>query len=203
MNIFFDLDGTLLDSRERLYNLFQHLIPSSTLSFNDYWELKRNKIHHKEILKTKFDYSDEEFLFFEKEWMKKIELPEWLELDKPFKGVTGYLKALKNIHNLYVITARQHEHIAIEQINKNGWSGIFENIFVTGQKKNKYELISSVNLTSEDWIVGDTGNDIQTGKKLNIKTAAVLSGFLNEEKLMEYNPDIIVNNIVELIFKLN
>ena len=36
MNIFFDLDGTLLDSKERLYYLFQHLVPECKFSFEEY-----------------------------------------------------------------------------------------------------------------------------------------------------------------------
>ncbi len=201
MNIFFDLDGTLLDSRKRLYYLFQQLVPESTLSYDDYWNFKRNKIGHKEILNTQFGYSNEMFLFFEKEWMKKIELPEWLDMDKPFEGVTNYLIELKNKHSLYVVTARQFEHIAIQQINDNGWAGIFEGILVTSQKKEKYDLIhSSVKLSNEDWMVGDTGKDIETGKRLEIKTAAVLTGFLSKEKLIEYHPDEIVNSVLELDF---
>jgi|SRR6185437_15162466 len=201
MNIFFDLDGTLLDSRERLYQLFQHLVPDSNLSFNEYWELKRNKIGHKEILKTHFSYSEEAFTSFEKIWMERIELPEWLALDKPFNGITNYLKELKNKHSLYIITARQLEDLAIEQINQIGWKGLFEKILVTGKKMEKYDLIkASVKVSNEDWFVGDTGKDIQIGKKLDINTVAVLSGFLNRDKLEEYNPDLIVDNVNELKF---
>ena len=50
MNLFFDLDGTLLNSRKRLYTLFQDLIPESKLSIDEYWDLKRDKIDHKTIL---------------------------------------------------------------------------------------------------------------------------------------------------------
>jgi phosphoglycolate phosphatase len=201
MNIFFDLDGTLLDSRERLYQLFQHLVPESTLSFEKYWSLKRNKISHKEILQNIFSYSNEMFSTFENAWMEKIELPEWLALDKPFTGVTNYLIELKKNHVLYVITARQFEDMALQQIEECGWRGIFEKVLVTGQSMKKIELIQlSCNLSSEDWFVGDTGNDINAGKKLGIKTAAVLSGFLNKEKLLAYNPDLVVVNIVQLKF---
>jgi len=48
--VFFDLDGTLPDSRERLYRLFCELVPESRLSFDKYWALKRRKQDHKTIL---------------------------------------------------------------------------------------------------------------------------------------------------------
>ena len=43
MKIFFDLDGTLIDSKLRMYNLFQELVPQSNLTFVEYWEYKKNK----------------------------------------------------------------------------------------------------------------------------------------------------------------
>ncbi len=202
MNIFFDLDGTLLDSRERLYGLFQQLVPGSKLSFDDYWKLKRNKIAHQKILTNYFSYSDQEVAFFEKEWIKNIELPVWLELDKPFDGVTNYLKELKGKHQLFVVTARQYESIAIQQIGQHGWYNIFEKVLVTCQQKEKSELIkTAVKFTNQDWMVGDTGHDIQTGKQLGINTAAVLSGFMNKARLEEYHPDIIVDNVLDIVFE--
>jgi phosphoglycolate phosphatase len=201
VNIFFDLDGTLLDSRERLYQLFQHLVPESDFSFDNYWELKRSKIGHQEIFEKHLLSPNGAFSIFEKAWMSKIELPEWLQLDQPFEGVTDFLIDLKKRHKLYVVTARQFENVAIQQVEQAGWTGIFEEILVTGQKAEKYELIKSIsNTSSEDWFVGDTGKDIQTGKQLGFNTAAVLSGFLSKEELLKYNPDIIAENVMHLKF---
>jgi phosphoglycolate phosphatase len=200
-NIFFDLDGTLLDSRERLYNLFQDLVPDSGLSFNDYWNLKRNKISHKEILTTRFSYSLDAFKMFEQTWLRKIELPEWLSLDKPFEGVTDFLENLSKTHSLYLVTARQFKDQAFQQVSQYGWQHIFNEVYVTNGVQDKFELIAgSVKTNAVDWFVGDTGKDIQTGKKLGMKTAAVCSGFLSKEKLLEYKPDLIASSVTELNF---
>jgi phosphoglycolate phosphatase len=199
MKIFFDLDGTLIDSRERLYRLFQHLVPASALTFDDYWNDKRNKINHSEILKTKFSYLQEEVIEFQERWMEQIELPEWLAFDKPFNGVTAFLKELKMNNTLYLVTARQFESTALLQLTDYGWGDIFTKVFVTAQRTDKAEQIKSSLITTgiADWFIGDTGNDIQTGKQLGMKTAAVLSGFLNKEKLLEYEPDIIINTVID------
>jgi phosphoglycolate phosphatase len=202
MNIFFDFDGTLIDSRERLYMLFQQLVTESTLTFDEYWTLKRNKISHKEILDNKFNYTVDRLTEFEKKWMERIELSEWLMLDKPFDGIIEYLIQLQQNHALYIVTARQFENSALQQIKTFGWTGLFEKVFVTQQKKEKFELITeTVKVNKKDWFVGDTGKDIQTGKKLGVNTAAVLSGFLSKERLLEYKPDTIVNNVMELKFQ--
>lgn len=199
MNIFFDLDGTLIDSQQRLYQLFQSLVPTSELSFEEYWDLKRNKKSHKEILFSKFNYSDEQYGDFEKKWMSEIELEKWLELDIPFEGISDWLLELSKKHSLFVVTARQSENIAVEQIKSYGWENIFLKVLVTQQKQEKHDLVkNAVQVTPEDWFIGDTGKDVETGKRLGIKTAAVLSGFLSKESLIPYQPDIIANTVFDL-----
>ncbi|CAD0222966.1 HAD family hydrolase [Chryseobacterium sp. D764] len=199
MNIFFDLDGTLIDSRPRLYHLFQSLVPTSELSFDEYWTLKRGKKSHKEILLSKFNYSSEQYSDFEKKWMSEIELEKWLKLDTPFEGIVDLLINLSKNYTLFVVTARQSESIALEQVKSFGWENIFTKVLVTQQQQEKHDLIkNAVQITPEDWFIGDTGKDIQTGKLLGMKTAAVLSGFLSKESLLPYQPDIIINTVLDL-----
>lgn len=201
MNIFFDLDGTLIDSRKRLYFLFQDLVEKSELSFENYWNLKRNKISHKQILCNQLNYNEEEYLSFVKEWMSKIEIPKYLDYDMPFQNTSAFLENLKKNHTLFLVTARQSRLSAENQIKNFGWEKKFQKILVTAQKQEKYQLIKdNVSVKNTDWFVGDTGKDIETGKLLGIRTAAVLSGFLNEESLRTYNPDLVVNFVTDLNF---
>lgn len=198
MKIIFDLDGTLIDSKERLYSLFQHLVPASDLTFEAYWNYKRNKIDHRKILETRYLFSEQDIISFQKKWMDMIELPGWLAFDKAFKGVTAYLMELKKQHDLYLVTARQFETSVLMQLTDFGWIGIFTKVLVTQQKTEKIDLINNaIDINSSDWFVGDTGKDIETGNTLGMQTAAVLSGFLNKEKLVEYNPDLIINSVID------
>ena len=200
MNIFFDLDGTLIDSKERLYHLFQELIPQSNFTIDEYWFLKRNKIDHKTII-TRY-FKDIDFIQFETNWMKLIEAKEYLDFDTPFKDVECFLKKLKlSNKSLFLVTARQSISGVNYQLNKYGWISLFKNILVTEQKYSKAELIRPhLKKQHEDWIIGDTGSDILIGKELNIKTAAVNSGFLSHESLKEYKPDILLEKVTD--FKL-
>lgn len=199
MKIFFDLDGTIIDSKPRMYNLFQFLVPESKFTFEKYWKLKQDKVSHITLLTNYFKYSEEEVAKFTSEWMSLIETPEWLSYDKLFQGIKPFLDLLKQEHDLYVVTARQFEAIAINQINDLGLAGIFKDVLVTLQKTEKENLIKNrFELTKSDWIIGDTGKDIETGKKLGISTCAVLSGFLSNEQLLTYSPDIIIENVTLL-----
>jgi phosphoglycolate phosphatase len=197
--LFIDLDGTILDSRKRVYEVFQFLNKQSDLSFNSYWEIKREGVSHENILLNRFNFSETEVRNFTSKWMKEIELEKWLNLDLPFPNVIHTLEKFKTKHQLILVTARQKADLTIEQLKKNQLHQFFFDVLITNQTKSKKELINSKFETNKnDVIIGDTGKDIETGKDLGIRTVAVLSGFLSANALSKYQPDIIIPSINEL-----
>ncbi len=204
MNYFLDLDGTLIDSKQRLYKLFCYLNPTIHISYEDYWELKKSKVSHRDILTKKFGYSETQFLLFQKLWMSEIEKVKWLNFDQPFEKIEQLLNILSKDNSVFLVTSRQFESRVINQLDNFGWLSYFKKILVTRQKIEKFQLIiKNAKVSPEDYIIGDTGKDIETGKKLGINTIAVLSGFLNEKSLLEYNPNHIFGNINELLTNEN
>jgi phosphoglycolate phosphatase len=200
LNIIFDFDGTLIDSRERLFKLFSFLVPESNLNFEDYWNLKKQGIGHAEILESHFKYAQINIQQFQIKWHQEIEKQQWIDYDTPIFGVENKLKSLFENHQLHMVTARQSYEMAIGQINKFQWNKYFKTILVTKQEKEKSQLIlENIKIQNGDWILGDTGKDILTGKTLQINTAAVLTGFLSEEKLKSYNPDIIIDSVANFM----
>ncbi len=80
MKVFFDLDGTLIDSKERLYKLFCDLVVDNILTYDEYWSLKMNKISNLDILSEKFDYSAKKIDKFQCLWMSRIEQKNYLKI---------------------------------------------------------------------------------------------------------------------------
>ncbi|HVT62936.1 MAG TPA: HAD hydrolase-like protein [Legionellaceae bacterium] len=199
LNLIFDLDGTLIDSRLRLYTLFQHLVPTSVFSYEAYWERKQNKISHQDILQNELNYSPEKIQRFHKDWMALIETDDFLSLDKAFDAIHVFLQGLLPFANLYVCTARQNRLAVHAQLEDLQLKHFFTDILVTEQIKTKEFLIKNAihTLSQKDWMIGDTGKDIQAGKMLKIRTCAVLSGFLNEKSLLPYQPDYIIPHVIE------
>jgi phosphoglycolate phosphatase len=197
LNIIFDLDGTLINSKPRLYKLFQMLVPASEISYTDYWDLKSSKKTHEIILRSKFGFDDLEIAKFTNQWMDLIESPEYLAFDEKFQFTHSTLLRLQSQAQLIVCTSRQHRLSALQQLERLNLLSFFSVILVTEQKTSKESLVISClhNLNKNDWIIGDTGIDINTGKQLGIKTCAVLSGFLNHANLLEYDPDLVLNSI--------
>lgn len=198
--IIFDFDGTLIDSRRRLYELFTFLEPDLNLSFDGYWKLKRNGISHKEILNNlKYsNYYDNSS--FEMKWMELIEDEKYLSLDTPFDGVQKLFDKLKKEgYSIILLTARQFPEKVHKQLDSFGWNNVFSKILVTQQKYTKTELLFAEQDEYSDAImVGDTGKDILTGKEIGAYSIAVLSGFLSKKKLKKYKPDEILNCLTDL-----
>ena len=200
LNIIFDFDGTLIDSKERLFKLFSFLVPESEFNFEDYWTLKKQGIGHAEILEKNFKFQSNAIQEFQTKWHHEIEKQNWINYDTPILGVKEKLNSLFENHQLHLVTARQSYETAVRQINTLSWDKYFKSILVTKQEKEKSQLIlENIEIKKEDWIIGDTGKDILTGKTLQINTAAVLSGFLNEAKLKSYNPDIIIDSVANFM----
>ncbi len=200
MKIFIDFDGTLIDSRTRIYGLFKK-ISGTNLTFDQYWELKRNQVSNSDILIKYCDYTDVKLQKFNDEWFPLIEHDDWLIFDEPLPGITDFLKKLSYDNTLILVTARQRIDKVFDQIVRFGWQDLFQDILVTQQEKEKEALISSkYDCLSTDYIIGDSGKDILAGKALGLKTIAVLSGSRNKLQLSKYNPDFIVDSIVDFNF---
>jgi phosphoglycolate phosphatase len=200
MNIIFDLDGTLICSKLRLFSLFNEIVPESTLTFEQYWDLKFQRKTNKDIVVEKFNFDSVRAQEFIVVWMEKIEDVSYLDLDTPISGVHELLDDLKSRCNLYVCTARQFKEKARNQLFKLDMLKYFKDVLVTEQRSTKSELIGKFvpDLHSSDFLVGDTGSDVVQGKELGIKTIAVLSGFMSESSLLTYDPDMIIKSVSEL-----
>ncbi len=205
MKIIFDLDGTLIDSKLRLYKLFCYLIPQSTFTFDEYWSYKFEGKSNVNILEEKFGFKKAKLERFNCDWMGLIEQQEYLEYDTLLPGVKDFLISIKKEADIYLCTARQFHESTIKQLESLELKDFFVKVLVTQQLRTKSELIFSevLNLSKEDWLVGDMGKDIIEGKSLGLRTCAVLTGFMVEEKLKQYAPDLILSSVTKFSQQLN
>lgn len=199
MNVVFDLDGTLIDSRPRMFALFESLVPDSGLDFDAYWALKEAKVSHEHILLRRLGYTEERLAEFVDAWMARIESPPLLALDANFPGMHAALDRLAGQARLHVCTARQHRQPVLDQLERLRLLPYFSTVMVTEQVDDKDVLIARhlTDLSADDWMLGDTGKDVQVGKALGMRTCAVLSGFLSRASLAPYGPDLILDSAAD------
>lgn len=201
MQLYLDFDGTLIDSRPRQYRLFCDLAPTCPLSFQQYWEIKRQRVNQREMLQRYCGYTDEAATkAFHQAWMQEIESPARLEEDAPLPKVDAFLHHAATQHTLILVTARQNAAHVEAQLKRYGWRDLFAHVLVTQQRDSKEALIRThVPPEPSAMIVGDTGEDIKTGKALGLTTVAVSSGVLSAEILKQYAPNQLLASIAELI----
>lgn len=197
VRLFIDLDGTLLDASRRLHGLFSSLVPRSDLTLREYWDLKRSGLSHELLLSRDFGFTPEEVERFERKWLDRIEDPQWLEVDRPYPGVADRLSVLSSQHELHLLTARQRVDMVHKQISAVGWEGAFRTVMVTGGIRSKSDLLREVVSEPTDWLVGDTGADVQAGRMCGLRTAVVTQGFLSREVLIRYAPDRVYPSFAE------
>lgn len=201
MNIFFDLDGTLIDSRMRLYTLFCDLTGQTALDFANYWELKRSMHDQKWILTNILKYTETQVADFKKSWLENIETDTYLSFDELFPFTTVTLEQFKEMGvSLYIITARQNKPATLKQVFSMGLTDYFTDCYVASppQTKSGEILQQGTRLTKKDFLVGDTMEDVQAAKDLDIKSISVLSGFYNMASLLSSNPDYIAGDISQI-----
>lgn len=196
---YLDFDGTLISAAQRLYTLFQELTPESSLTFDEYWDIKRRRTNQADLLGGRFGYTPAQISAFKQAWLAKVEEPARLALDTPLPGAEAMLKYLATNHTIYLVTARQHPEHVTEQLAHFGWSSYFTKVLVTRQTASKTELIhQQTSPQPGDVYVGDTGEDIHTAREVGLTAVAVASGFLNREILQTYNPDYLIESIEHL-----
>ena len=209
LNLFFDLDGTLIDISERHYQVYRSIIlelRGAPLSKTIYWKLKRNKSSISVLLSR--SRLPKIFLHdYQSRFIEKIEELKFLELDKIFNYTIPTLDSLSKTSNLYLITFRQSVDLTNKQLKKLKLTDKFIDIKVgrldPSGVKTKNLMVKQVKPGSNVMIIGDTEDDILTAKKLSIPSIAVTSGLRSKKKLEEYNPTYLIRNISYLLKIIN
>lgn len=200
MNIFFDLDGTLVDSSERHYQVYKKLIlglAGVPLSKSDYWNLIRAKADKRLILQKSRVSADraEQYL---NSFVAEIELMKNLKLETLMgNNVLELLRRLKQSHTLFLITQRRQKKNAEKQVVELGLNKYFNKVIACDDKVSIIKSLLSTKL-DENIVVGDTEADINAAKELGIKSVGLLSGFRNEKIIRALKPDYVCQNVEEL-----
>jgi len=205
--IFFDFDGTLIDTSERHYRVYKDILDfygiSNSLSKEEFWNQKRRGRKTAELLpETSFKEFIQKFM---DEWLKRIEDQNYLRYDSLLGGSLGILSTLKDKDDLILVTLRNNRENLLWELNNFGLNSYFKEILVDlpVRLKNKVPLIKDYieRCSKEDnfIIVGDTESDISTGKDIGMLTIAVTYGIRSKEFLKKLKPDFYLDNFSELL----
>lgn len=197
INLFFDFDGTIIDVSDRLYFLYRDLMikyHQKPLPKKAYFNLKRNNISEERIIQkvTKKQTIVKSIL---RERQLKIEDKQYLGYDRLIPGAEKVLAKLSPNFDLFLITNRKNKQNFFQEVRRLRVEKYFQKLIASD---NKFESIFKESPARNDIIIGDTEDDIQTGKKLGLTTIAVLSGMRSKKTLIQPKPDYIIDDIKQI-----
>ena len=205
-HVCFDLDGTLVDSKDTILESTKAALDQLNISYKIDEDIFTNMIgmHFVDIFeKLKIDVNDfEQFISIYKTFYF-----EFMESSFLYPGVEDTLKYLNESNIKVSLLTTKVQEQAEKIINHFNLHSSFH--YLMGRrdglahKPSPEPLIYICNELkinpSETLMVGDTGLDIQCGQSAGSKTCGVLFGYRTKSQLEKEKPDFLISGLNELV----
>ena len=206
-NILFDLDGTIINPKEGIFNSIKHSLVQLNLP------IPSDKEMEKFIGPPLIDSYSKYFNLPQEEAIKAVNfyrdfyIKKGIHQNLLYNHVKEVLQYLSRKNYQLLIATSKPTPFAIEIINHYKLDSFFIDIIgakLDNTRKDKTEIISFAlkanNLDSNKSImIGDTIYDIIGAKDNNLTSVGVTYGYGSKKELESINPDYIINDIKELI----
>lgn len=196
-----DLDGPILDGRERHYACYRAIVEPAgyaPLPRDQYWQTKRERIDRRRLLAA--SGADSIYDQFLSTWLATIESDAMLALDVVQPTAPATLAAWRDEgHAVHLVTARRDEVALRAQLTRLGLTPLLDRIVATpfaedGATKATALRAATGGAIPDVWI-GDTEVDIDAGKRVGALTVAVTCGLRTEAYLATRSPDVIASDL--------
>jgi phosphoglycolate phosphatase-like HAD superfamily hydrolase len=209
--IFIDLDGPILDVSDKYYQLYVGILQKhnfDTLSKQEYWNAKRNKVPESEILEQTNALAIMESYQHQRKLL--IETDHYLKYDRIQDGAIEVLDKLSHQSDLILVTLRTFPEKLYKELKYFTLDQYFSAVLTSGADiKPRWELKCNLinsymkgTKFSESIIIGDTETEILAGKNLGFATIGVLNGIRSYEILNQLQSTYLIDAISD-IFSLN
>jgi phosphoglycolate phosphatase len=205
LTVFFDLDGTLVDVRERHYRTYRSALAplgGRPLDAAAYWRLKRRGAGQAEVLTASRVAPDRREAFLHR-FLAEIEAPERLALDRLVPGAKATLGALRaGGHRLVLVSLRRSPAAFAEQVARLGIADLFDRVDADRPaedgRRAKRVLVQRAGLPGPAAVVGDTEADVGAALDLGLVPVAVTTGLRNRGFLVAAGAAAVVDRIGEV-----
>lgn len=203
--LFFDLDGPILDISPKFYKIYCDIFSRfgyPTISSADYWQQKRTRTPIPKIveLTAPADFAPA----YIKERLAVIENPEYLAFDVVQPHILELLSRLRGKIPLILVTLRNKRKHLYWELEHFQLLPLFDAVLTKednhGDYQIKVELIEEYlqGRRAEGLIIGDTESDVKAGEVLRIPSVAVTCGIRTKEYLQALNPTYIIDSMDQL-----
>lgn len=202
--IVLDLDGPLLDGRDRHYQCYRDILLEQGLEpvpVAKYWRLKRGRVDRRRLLSLSgaSDFYDG----FLAAWLRRIESKKYLRMDRLQDRAMDVLQAWKGAGVTVVLaTMRNNPDHLMWQLRHLGLAGFFDEVVAVGCGlgwEGKAERVRPVLARSRRggsvYWVGDTETDVCAARALGVRICALTCGLRTESYLAGFNPDLLKRDL--------
>lgn len=203
--IYFDLDGTLIDSSQGVVNSALYALEKHNMSDYNIELIKQTLIGPPlyEGLKNLTSLNDEEMIFDLIKAFREDYANRGVYQNSLFDGIKELLEELKmNSCHIEILTSKP-EKFALEIVKQHSIEHYFDKIDGAGEHDKKSSKIDKLKLSTMNHkknavMIGDRLEDIIAGQKNDIATLAVTYGFDSTELLKQQDPTYLVDNVLDI-----
>jgi len=200
--LYLDLDGTLLDIREKYFRLHCRIaadLSREALPDGTFWSRKRRGAALEALLP---DWGEVARAEYGRRWLAEIESPLYTRFDRLVPGAREALARLTPEFELVLLTLRRDGQELRRQLRRLGLEGVFSRLLVSGDhgpsELTKAQMLRQLEPPERSIVVGDTEEDIGAARALGSPIIAVLTGMRNRAFLAALGPDLIIESVAEL-----
>ncbi len=207
-HLFFDLDGTLIDSKRGIFNAVHYTLDKMEIKAEDRPSDFNPFIGPplRDSFRDLFNLTVEEAEMATKiyrEYYSKTGLYEYSIYD----GIPEALNQLVERGFVISLVTSKAESYARLIIESTPFSKYFETVSgceLDGRRSTKHELINytlhklKLSPSADVLMIGDRYHDIRGAKLAGVSSAAVLYGYGSNDELLEEAPDLFINTPYEL-----
>ncbi|MDE6531296.1 MAG: HAD hydrolase-like protein [Lachnospiraceae bacterium] len=196
-----DLDGTLIDSRERHCRLMQEILSEAapeTVSGRvsgkrfdpaEFMRYKADGYNGLRYLTDRLELAEDTAYQIMALWQQQIEEERWLKLDVLYPDTLVFLNRLKQKHRkIYYLTARKNKEGLLRELERlkiADYAAEIKIVSPSGAREEKKRVVEDfLTKAGEDagsvCIVGDTENEYYLAKELSLPCFLLNRGFRSE-----------------------
>jgi phosphoglycolate phosphatase-like HAD superfamily hydrolase len=214
-----DFDGPIMDVSERYYRVYQLCLEETKranqeirqLSKREFWRLKRSQVPERQIgmISGLDEVQSRQFAQLRRQ---NVHALPYLVYDELIPGAVETLEKIQDLGiDLVVMTLRRVNQLEFA-LNTHNLHSFFPpsrryclaNDYLKQADVREKPLLMKRALKElppalDLWMVGDTEADIVAAKTYKVKVIGVLSGIRDRQRLEQYQPDLIVNHLGEVV----
>lgn len=201
----FDVDGTILDVRERYYGGYRSAAQKMGFKLpakKTVLKLKRSGLSGRDVFSALYNTKQNTLFHLDKLRLLDTNTKNKMVLDAPFPGTTSTLKFIRS-SGLKVVFLTKRPPKFNYQLRKMGIlhkGDMIINVKQRGGKTNGYKkAIKKLQTTPYRCVaLGDSPEDIAAARSLGMMTIAVLYGLIGRNRLLKEAPNISLRRISDL-----